>query len=246
MKGIIVVILLSLTASQPALAGTMGPSPETLRPVVTLSLGPIWTAPGKAQTILLQDDLPQTYTSNRQSNTLFVGELFAGLQAPLFNRFQVQFGLAVAATTSANLSGDVWQEADPEFDNFIYAYKISHSYLALKAKLLTDFRNIVQPYISASVGPGFNHAYHFNSRAKIPEVIEEAPFNPRTLASFSYTLGVGLQKSFSNHWAFGAGYEFADWGRSQLARAFDQTLDTGLRLNHVYTHQLQISLTFIA
>jgi opacity protein-like surface antigen len=245
MNGTKLAILLSLALSHDVLAGTMGTSPDPLRPVVTLSLGPVWTDPGKTQTIILQEDLPQTYTSNRQANTLFGGELFAGFQAPLFNRFQVQFGLAVAATTSANLSGDVWQDADPEFDNFVYSYKISHTHVAMKAKLLSDFRGIVQPYISASVGPGFNHAYHFSSTPKIDEVVEEAPFNPRTLASFTYTLGAGLQKSFYNHWAIGAGYEFADWGRSKLARAFDQTLDTGLRLNHVYTHQLQISLTFI-
>ncbi|MBA3536475.1 MAG: porin family protein [Tatlockia sp.] len=246
MKGITPAILLSLALSHNALAGTMGTSPDPLRPVVTLSLGPVWTNPGKSQTILLQKDLPQTYTSNRQSNTLFSGELFAGLQAPLFNRFHVQFGLTVAATTSANLSGDVWQNANPEYDNFVYSYKISHSRVAMKAKLLTDFQNVVQPYISVSVGPGFNQAFHYSSMPKIPEVFEEAPFNPRTIAALTYTLGAGIQKSIYNHWAMGAGYEFADWGRSKLARAFNQTLESGLRLNHHFTHQLQISLTFIA
>ncbi len=239
MKGIKLAILFSLAVCHGAFAGAMGATPDTLKTVLALSLGPAWTAPGKTQTILLHKNDWQIFTTNRHSNILFSGEVFAGFQAPLSHRLQVQFGLAVAGTTNATLSGNIWQDADPEFKSFIYYYKISHARVALKAKLLSDFKGLFEPYASVSVGPGFNRAYHYRAN-----VIEEAPFNPRTLASLSYTVGAGIQKSFSNHWTLGVGYEFADWGRSKLARAFDQTVDTGVRLNHTFTHQLQFSLNF--
>ncbi|MBA2709172.1 MAG: porin family protein [Tatlockia sp.] len=245
MKGTILAVLIVLATIQSTQAGTIGPSPDPLRAVVSLSLGPVWTAPGKTQTISFRKDFFQTYTTNRRSNILFSGEVFAGYQAPLCHRYQIQFGLAAAGTTNANLSGEIWQDADPQLDNFVYSYKISHARLALKTKLLTNFRGLFEPYFSASVGPGFNRAYHYRSTPKVPDLIDEPPFNPRTLASVSYTLGAGIQKSLSNHWAAGLGYEFADWGRSKLARAFDQTQNTGLRLSHTFTHQLQFSLTFI-
>jgi hypothetical protein len=44
----------------------------------------------------------------------------------------------------------------------------------------------------------------------------------------------------------GAGYEFADWGKSGLNRAAGQTLNTGLALNHLYTNGVLVNLTYVA
>jgi hypothetical protein len=44
----------------------------------------------------------------------------------------------------------------------------------------------------------------------------------------------------------GDGYEFADWGQSQLGRASGQTLSPGLSLNHLYTHGVLFNLTNLA
>lgn len=245
MKASKLAILLCLALSHNIHAGSMGPTSEPLRTVLALSLGPVWTSPGQAQTILLEPDFLQSYTTNRHDNTLLGGEFFAGFQTAVNHRFLLQYGLAIAATSSANLNGDIWQDADPFYDNFVYSYKVSHFHLTIKAKLVGNLQRFVQPYFSASIGPGFNHAYHYRSRPKIVEVGEELPFNSRTLAALTYTLGMGIQKSLNNHWAVGFGYEFSDWGRSQLARAFDQTVGKGLRLNHSFSHQLQINLSLV-
>ena len=79
----------------------------------------------------------------------------------------------------------------------------------------------------------------------IDSVIASPNFTTNTQTAFSYTLGAGIQKSFSKNWAAGIGYEFADWGNSQLNRAPDQTLGNGLALNHLYTHGLQFNITYL-
>ena len=54
------------------------------------------------------------------------------------------------------------------------------------------------------------------------------------MTALTYTLGTGVQKILNAHWQVGVGYEFSDWGQSSLGRASEQTLHSGLELNHVY------------
>ncbi|HAT9492397.1 TPA: porin family protein, partial [Legionella pneumophila subsp. pneumophila] len=39
---------------------------------------------------------------------------------------------------------------------------------------------------------------------------------------------------------------FADWGKSELGRASGQTLNEGLKLNHLYTNGVVLNLTYVA
>ncbi|MGL6035737.1 MAG: porin family protein, partial [Legionella sp.] len=61
----------------------------------------------------------------------------------------------------------------------------------------------------------------------------------------AYTVGAGLQKSLNDNWQVGVGYEFADWGKSQLASAPEQTLNSGLGLNHLYTNGVLLNVTYV-
>jgi hypothetical protein len=54
------------------------------------------------------------------------------------------------------------------------------------------------------------------------------------------------EKPLNDHWTIGMGYEFTDWGKSQLGAASGQTSGEGLILNHVYVNQLLFSLSFVA
>ena len=64
--------------------------------------------------------------ANQSTQALFDGEVFLGLQKPLTQTLQVQIGLAVAATSNANLSGMIWDDADPSFNNYTYSYQLQH------------------------------------------------------------------------------------------------------------------------
>lgn len=154
-------------------------------------------------------------------------------------------GLAVSGGSDAKMSGDIWEDGDPDFNDFIYRYKTNHGHVALKGKILT--RPLpMQAYVSGSVGVGFNRAHDFIIMQKVVEQLPPPEFQSHTTTAFTYTLGAGLQRAMGEHWRAGVGYEFADWGKSRLSRGVAQTLGTGLQLSHLYTHQLQLSISFIA
>ena len=214
--------------------------------VITLSAGPTWANGGETQTFYVSPSIQKTYTANKLTNTLFDGELFLSIERSLRSNLQGQLGLAVAATSNANLSGAIWDDADPRFNNFNYAYKIQHTHLAVKGKLLGEMGTVLKPYVSGSLGVGFNQAYHFNITPTIFAAIPAPNFTSNTTTAFTYTLGLGLQRALNAHWKVSAGYEFADWGKSQLGIAQGQTLGGGLSLNHLYTNGIQFSLSYCA
>lgn len=214
--------------------------------VATLSLGPVWTEQVPAQTLLLAPEIENKYTTGNNDSALFDGEFFFGIQSNLFKMIQGQLGIAVAATSSAEISGDIWNDGEREFDNFDYDYKIQHTHLAAKGKLLFDTKHNFLPWISASLGVAWNNAHNFNSTPTIFEAVETPDFADHTQTSFTYTLSAGFQYAFNSKWQVGMGYEFADWGKSQFGKAQGQLSDDRLTLNHFYTNGLLVNLTYLA
>ena len=215
--------------------------------VFTISAGPVWATAGATQTFYLQPEIEKTYFANKSTTVLADGELFIGIQRPLTDRFYGQLGLAAATTSEAKLSGNIWDDASPVFNNYTYGYQIRHTHVAAKGKLLTDIRYYsLTPYISGSLGVGFNRARSFSQSPIIFEAVPGPNFSNNTVSAFTYTVGIGLQHVINNHLYGGIGYEFADWGKSQLSRATGQTMGTGLSLSHLYTNGIQLSLSYIA
>jgi opacity protein-like surface antigen len=213
---------------------------------ITLSAGPTWSNPGENQTINFPTSLSQAYVANSNTSTFTSGEIFVFLQRDFISDIQAQVGVAFAATNSISLNGDIWQDGDPDFNNLNYSYKIKHSHIAIRGKMIKDMQSWVKPYLGASLGVGFNRAYNYIDVPKIPEVVADPPFGSHTNTAFTYTLDIGVHKSINEHWSVEAGYEFADWGKTYLGAAAGQTSGTGLSLNHVYTNELQFSLSYTA
>lgn len=91
--------------------------------------------------------------------------------------------------------------------------------------------------MSGSLDVGFNRAHDFTNTPLIFEALPNPDFAAHTKTAFTYTLSAGLQKSINEHWQLGGGYEFADWGKSELGRALGQIMNSGLPLNHLYTNR---------
>lgn len=236
----VIIIFLGILLSRTVLAET----------VIGLSGGPTWSSGNETQTLDLQPDITKTYTADN-SNSVFQNlEFFVAKQKPLNTTLMgqpliSQLGLSIAEAGNAKLRGDIWEDADPNFDNFTYNYKVNHAHLAIKGRLISHTNFIFDPYISGSMGVGFNHAYNFTITPKISEEVAAPPFNSNTNTTFSYTLGIGLQKSLSKQIQIALGYEFADWGKVSLSPAAGQTTSSGLTLNHLYAQSLQFSLFYI-
>lgn len=227
-------------------AGIMGPVSQSSHWswVSTLSAGAVWEQAGKTQSFYLTPEIEKTYAAHQSTNTLANGEFFVGMQKILSQSIQAQLGLAVAATSDASLSGLIWDDEIPRFANHSYRYKIQHSHVAVKSKVLVDKGYWLTPWISGSLGIGFNSAHAFQNTPLIYEAIVNPNFASHTQIAFTYTVGAGLQKVLNQHWQVGVGYEFADWGQSRLGRAAEQTLNNGLGLNHLYTNGILFNLTY--
>jgi opacity protein-like surface antigen len=231
-----------------AFAGTMGsviPSKDWTW-VGSVSAGPVWARGGETQTFYLAPEIEKTYAARISTNALASGELFLGIQKLLGSQWLGQLGLAAATTGNAKLQGVIWDDADPEFNNHSYQYKIRNSRIAVKGKLLLDKGYWLMPWVSASLGVGFNRAHEYSNAPLIFEALPNPNFADHTKTAFTYTLGAGVQKAFNDHWQVGIGYEFADWGKSELGRADTQTMNSGLALNHLYTNGVLLNLTYVA
>jgi opacity protein-like surface antigen len=226
---------------------TIVPNPDLL---IGLSAGSTWVSGNKTQTINLQPDVVKTYTANPINNVIPNFEFFAGCQKSIITplipySFLGQLGLRIAEAGNANLTGNVWEDADPNFNNFNYKYKVNHVDVAVKGRLIGDFGQFAEPYISGSIGVGFNRAYGFTLTPNLSEEVASPAFASNTTTTFSYTLGIGLQKTFYENLQVAIGYEFADWGKSGLSPAVGQTTSRGPTLNHLYAQTLQLSLFYV-
>lgn len=243
-KTIAVILSMSFFAGT-ALAGAMGE--HSAWPwVSTLSLGAAWENTGTTQTFYLTPEIEKAYIADNSTRSLFDGELFLGLQKALPHTLQGQLGLAIGFTNNASLAGVIWDDADPEFNNHTYNYKIQHTHVAVKGKLLADPGYWLIPWISGSLGVGFNNARDFYNKPLIYEALSNPNFSSHCQTAFTYTLGAGVQKALSAHWQMGIGYEFADWGKSNLGQAAGQSLNSGLRLSHLYTNGVLLNFTYLS
>jgi opacity protein-like surface antigen len=207
-----------------------------------------WASSNRSQTLALQPDVENTYTADNNTSAFPSGEIFIGLskafaayQQPLLG----QLGISVVYAGSAKLSGDILDDSNANFDNSNFNYKVTHTHVALQGRLISNANWLLEPYISGGVGASFNRSYAFSIQPTNPSEVAAPPFNSNSTTSFVYTLGIGLQKSLTTNLQVALGYEFADWGKTQLARADGQTLNQGLTLNNLYVNQLQLSLFYI-
>lgn len=119
-------------------AGTMGLAvPDSaFRWVGTLSGGPVWSKAGENQSFYLTPEIEKTYIVHKAVKALASGELFLGGQKSLSGDWLGQIGLAAGLSGNAKVQGVIWDDADPQFDNHRYAYKVVHRRVALKGKVL--------------------------------------------------------------------------------------------------------------
>lgn len=220
--------------------------PWDSRPVAALSLGPVWEDDaGQSQTFFMAPGIEKTFKASHPSRTLLEGELFVAGQQDWHNHFLTQLGLAFAATTNAKLSGEIWDDADPQFNNYTYKYYINHTVIAVKGVLLFDNIYTLIPWISVRLGLGFNDAHAYDN-FPICEAVKMPNFASHTETAFSYAIGIGVQEPINANWQAGIGYEFADWGKSRLGSAAGQTMGHGLSLDHLYTNGLLLNITYLA
>jgi len=220
------------------------PAPPPYPTFITLNLGPGWPTSTQNEVIELLPNVSNRYISANNTDAFLDGELFVGWQKKMKNQAEAQLGAAYMVTNSAKINGVIWQDNDVLFNNETYVYRIKHSHVALRAKLLSAPKETFQGYLTGSIGVAFNTSYGFNNYPVISTVLPSSNFKDNTQTAFTYTVAAGVQKILNPNWALGMGYQFADWGKSHLNRAPGQTLNTGPSFRNFYTSEAQFNLTY--
>jgi opacity protein-like surface antigen len=242
-----ITLISCLLLSSSAFAITANQAPSDRHYVIGISAGPTWITGSQTQTISIEPTLTNTYTSHNTNHLFSTGEIFLGMQKgglPLNQPLLGQLGISVVGSGNAHLGGDIWLDGDPAFNNFNYTYKVNHLHVALKGRVIANYDSLLHPYLSASAGMGVNRAYDFAINANISEAIPPPAFRSNSTTAFTYTVGLGMQTSLTPQLQAALGYEFSDWGKTQFSPAPYQTINQGLTQNHLYAHEVQLSLFY--
>ncbi|RAP38004.1 hypothetical protein B1207_03175 [Legionella quinlivanii] len=213
--------------------------------VVSVSGGTVWTKAGKTQTFFLAPEIENTYAAKKNLGSTGAGELFIGMEKVLGSVLRGQLGLSGAVTGAARLDGEIWDDADPQFSNHSYHYRINHQRVAVQGKLLLNNEAGIIPWISGGIGVSFNQAHEFSNKSLSCGVFPVPDFTDHKQTALALTFGAGLQKILNRHWQIGGGYTLADWGKSSLGRAEGQSMNSGLKLNHLIAQGILFNLTYI-
>ena len=215
-------------------------------PVMAITGGPGWVNPGDKQNLYLDYDFNNGYRSQQNNQPVGFLEAYIALQHQLDEKNTNQFGVAFSGAWMAKRTGQVWQYNNPEFYNYDYTYNLRQLRLALRDKLIFDqglFNQKLMPYITGSVGIGFNKAYSYTETPLDTSIVSSPSFSNRTVNAFTYSVGGGVQTAPWNNLIFAVGYEFMDWGRSSLGMASGQILPGAPGMSHLYMNSLLFSVT---
>lgn len=215
----------------------------------TGSIGPLWQSNGKTQSFLVAPNVLKTYAANNDTEVITGLSINLGVQKPFENRlkkFKWQLGGVLENAASATLTGEIWDDADPQFNNYTYRYSVKHTRIAAKGKLLYDGKYKLLPWISGSLGIGWNYAENYQNFPKIFPAITNTNFIPFTSQVLTYSFGIGVQRKIAKSIQIGLAYEFTDWGGSRFSKPPRQTTYNVIQTQHFYTSGLMANVTYLA
>ncbi|WP_133131335.1 outer membrane protein [Legionella yabuuchiae] len=213
--------------------------------VITVSGGIAWATPGKDRTIYAQNSVI-TYDVNPKTQTMPAGEIFLGLQWPFNDCINNQLGIAFGGAGNVTLDGSIKSFGEPTGSR--YEYQVGHGFVSARGKMILNPKLFfVQPFLTGSVGVGFNHTFGFRTYPLVDPTVATQWFRNYT-DSFvlTYSVGAGLEKQLNSNWSIGVSYEFANWGENGLGRAFSSPWTyEGPQFTNLYAHNLLFSLSYL-
>lgn len=214
-----------------------------LRSFAGITLGAEFSRTGHAQTLSLLPPFLNHYASKTSYQSSGLLGLGLGMERGLAEQLSWQLGLSGYFNTEVRSKGHVWQFALPEFDNFIYDYRIQSKRLMASGKLLGTVKQTLHPYLSGELGAGFNRTSSYTETPLIIEAVPMTPFSNRTQTSFAWGVGGGVDVDINAGLRLGLGYQFADLGKASLGRSPAQLTQQTLRLPHLYSQEVRFQLT---
>lgn len=232
-------------ASHPVYAGGEGGSNvySALRTFAGITLGADFIRTGHAQTLSVLPPFSNHYAKNSSYQSSGLLGLGLGVEQSATEQLSWQLGLSGYFNTEVDSTGHVWQFTLPEFDNFIYNYRIQSKRLMVTGKLLGTVKQTIHPYLSGELGAGFNRANNYRETSLIIEAAPMLPFSDHTKTSLAWGIGLGVDVDLNTSLRLGLGYQFANLGKISLGPSPAQLTQQTLGLPHLYSQEVRLQLT---
>lgn len=181
-----------------------------------------------------------------QSKVIY-GAFLGVIYRELLCNWDLQLDAKYSQADSFRVHGTLTQGLDVvSQDVYNYKYKITIRQLLGEAKLsytgFTQFR----PYALVGLGAGFNSANSFSTT--VPDLLTfTRVYKGRTLTSFSYAVGAGIDVEVTNCLYLGISYRFADFGKVSFGSASIDGIPVSGTLSQgsFYANQVLAQLTFL-
>lgn len=181
----------------------------------------------------------------RQTDSIFGGSV--GSEFLLNPKWALQGSISYYQPSTFNVKGIVTQGVDTSSENqYSYKYAIQVHQLLIESKLLYNLQ-YYHPYLSAGVGTAWNKSKNYTVNIQPPFTTFSNQFKDGTHASFSYSLGFGVDRNITEYVRLGVGYRFTDFGSSETGHGIIDTVRTShaLSQSHLYTNLLLAQFTVL-
>ncbi len=214
-------------------------------PVVTVSSG-FASANVYSSKWIMFGSYPNSYIGSNHYDAETDLGLFVGGETVFLQNWAWQIGVSYFENSAFNENGNVYQFADPAFNNLTYQYQIQSRRASIDTKISHAFREVWHPYVSASVGAAFNRAYAYTetpiTSADVPMT---QPFGNHATRSLTYSAGLGVDVNITEHVRLGAGYRFVDLGNASLGVTPLQTGTSTISSTHLHTNELLLQISYV-
>jgi opacity protein-like surface antigen len=240
------VFLLSLLALNALASET---EPQEISAVVSLRLGWDYAQIAQSQDVQLLriDPAPDYFESSETNYSAFLFGGFLGLEFPLQSSRDMrwQTGVAYYQSTSFETEGVEYFLSMPDFGDIAYSYSINNQRFMIENKFLYGFTDRLYGYLLGGVGVALNKAYDYSAYSLNNLTPSQGHFDSNTMASFSYSVGLGLEAVVLNNWTMSLGYQFSDLGEYALGDYnFGDTTDT-LTMPNMLTQELVFAVSVL-
>lgn len=216
-----------------------------IQPVTTVSMGSGLVDVNQQQNIVFIAPLQNTFNSKANASP-FVTGAFLGLQTSVQHALQAQIGASYYYNTAFNVRGTIDEFGTPLYKNLGYDFKLTSQAVYAEGKLLTTWRQVVHPFITAGVGQVYNRTSHYDEYPLVDSsVVTNLAFGDNSTNGFSYFLGLGVENEVTQHVHLGFSYRWVDLNKAQLASSPYQESPAPLGTNTMYANELLIQLSYL-
>ena len=201
-----------------------------ITPIGALRIGDNWTDWGDTQSVQVVEAFKSRdrFIADKDIQQNFgTGAVIGGEWRSHQSPWRFQAGISYDYLSKVDLAGNIWETGLPDLNELSYKYAIQHQRL------------------NGELGLAWNTAKDYEeSKATPPQNGEQTrnTFQDTTTNSFTWSAGVGIERSLGDSWRVGVGYLYTDAGEAKLEAV---NSNDNLTIDDLSIHQALLQVTYL-